>query len=159
MMRFLRLFWTTLKGFIQLKFLDSVLEDIDPQEDLTRYLLSRNQFSPSNKRVKSSAFLPPQNLKLSVFRIKDLSDENIWKIGTDKVANRINPPKSLHARADFMADVAISKGLQIIPDKWPTRHANIVGWPEEKPKRKEIALELAANAHLEINPFKNPVMD
>jgi len=148
-----------LKGFIQLKFLDSVLEDIDPQEDLTRYLLSRNQFSPSNKRVKSSAFLPPQNLKLSVFRIKDLSDENIWKIGTDKVANRINPPKSLHARADFMADVAISKGLHIIPDKWPTRHANIVGWPEEKPKRKEIALELAANAHLEINPFKNPVMD
>ena len=158
-MRFLRLFWTTLKGFIHHKFLDSLVDNISPQEDLTRYLLSKNNFIPSKKRVKSSAFLPPQNLKLSVFRIKDLSDENIWKIGTDKVANRINPPKTLHARADFMADVAISKGLQIIPDKRPIRHANIVGWPEEKPKRKEIALELAANAHLEINPFKNPIMD
>jgi len=158
-MRFLRLFWTTLKGFIHHKFLDSLVDNISPQEDLTRYLLSSNQFSPSNKRVKSSAFLPPQNLKLSVFRIKDLSNVNIWKIGTDKVANRINPPKTLHARADFVADVAISKGLQIIPDKRPIRHANIVGWPEEKPKRKEIALELAANARLKINPFKNPVMD
>jgi len=92
-MRFLRLFWTTLKGFIHHKFLDSLVDNISPQEDLTRYLLSSNQFSPSNKRVKSSAFLPPQNLKLSVFRIKDLSNVNIWKIGTDKVANRINPPK------------------------------------------------------------------
>jgi hypothetical protein len=34
----------------------------------------------------------------------------------------------------------------VIPQEPPPRHANIIGWPEEKSEQKQIAMELAAEA-------------
>ncbi len=43
---------------------------------------------------------------------------------------------------DITASV-ISNHLEIIPSEPPERHADITGWPEEKDKQEDIALELA----------------
>ncbi len=91
--------------------------------------------------------MPPANLKLSVYRIDQLSEFNIWRIG-GKVARKTQPPRNLHGRADIKALQILKTGLRIFPDNVPPRHANIINWPDEKSEIIEIALELAANASL-----------
>jgi hypothetical protein len=63
----------------------------------------------------------------------------------------MNQPKNLHGRADIQALNILETNLQINPDNIPTRHANIVGWPELKEERKSIAQELAAKASLRLH--------
>jgi hypothetical protein len=123
---------------------------VAPDELLCRYLLSRSQFSPQKKRVKSSAFLPPPDLKLSVFRIIGLTEENIWEIGEEEVVQKQPTPKTLYGRAEIIAAIVQNVGLTIDPDNDPPRHANILGWPEEKSEKKLIALELSESAKLKL---------
>lgn len=124
------------------------LDQINPEENLARYILQKNQFSSVNQRVKYSTFMPAPNGETSVFRISTLSTNEIWKIGDSEVAQK----RGLHllARADIAASHIIKVNLKIIPDNIPPRHANIVGWPEEKSARMSIALELAKNAQLHL---------
>ena len=143
-----------MKGFFHFNFGVNLPNEISPRENLSRFLISKKQFSKTKNLVKPSAFLPPKNLHLSVFRTENLPNKTIWEIGLHKVVNRMNPPRTFYARADFLAAIAISLQLQIVSDNKPIRHANIVGWPEEKSKRKEITLEIAADSNLKLNPLK-----
>ena len=59
--------------------------------------------------------------------------------------------KTLHGRADIQLDSFLDADLQIEPDNEPPRHANIIGWPDEKEKQKSIAQELAARSSLILN--------
>ena len=86
----------------------------------------------------------PTNGQTSVFRIYDLSDKEVWDIGDREVASRIG--KSVLGRADIGASNVMEKGLRAFPSEPPVRHANIVGWPEEKSEQRLISLELAAEA-------------
>ena len=95
--------------------------------------------------------MPPLNLKLSVFRIGNLSEPEIWKIGIKKVINKMNKPTNLHGRADIQALNILGNNLQIEPDNTPPRHANIIGWPELKEEQKSMAQELAAKASLRLH--------
>ncbi|MEW5816560.1 MAG: hypothetical protein AB1798_14350 [Spirochaetota bacterium] len=124
------------------------MNQVNPEEYLARYILHKSQFSAINQRVKYSAFLPAPNEETSVFRISNLSDSEIWRIGDREVAQKRGLP--LLGRADISAFKVLSKNLKIIPDNTPPRHANIVGWPEEKSERMSIALELAENAQLHL---------
>lgn len=124
------------------------LEQVSPEENLTRYILHKNHFSTLYKRVKYTAFLPTSNGETSVFRTSNLSDNEIWKIGDIEVAQKRGLP--LLGYADILAFQVLSENLKVIPDNIPLRHANIVGWPEEKSEQKLIAMELAENAQLRI---------
>lgn len=115
-------------------------------ETLSRFILQREWYRPSDNSVKFAAFLPnPKNGETSVFRITGISDKEIWHIGDREVAK--DPNRSILGRADISASNVVEKGLEILPREPPERHANIVGWPGEKSKQKLIALELAAEAH------------
>ena len=87
-------------------------------------------------------------LETSVFRIAGLEDQEIWDIGERDVAQKSN--RHLHGRADILADKVLGKGLNVNPDKPPSRHANIMGWPEEESRRMSIAQELAADSQLHL---------
>ncbi len=123
------------------------MNKLKESEELARYLFDRSQYRPSENRPKYSAFLPARDGKTSVFRIYDLSETEIWKIG-DCVAQKRD--KDLLGRTDIIAINVLKAGLKIDPDNIPPRHANIVNWPSEKDKQKLIAIELAENAELHL---------
>ncbi len=119
---------------------------INTSEDLARFIFSRSQFSPSNKRVKYSAFMP-LNKCLSVFRISGLSEHQVWEIGETVETQR---ELQLLARADINASSVNGTGLEIDADDNPPLHANIVGWPEEHSAVILKAKELAEKAELRL---------
>lgn len=124
------------------------LEQVSPEENLTRYILHKNHFSILYKRVKYTAFLPTSNGETSVFRTANISDGGIWGIGEYEVAQKRELP--LLGRADILASHILSNKLKIAPDNNPPRHANIIGWPREKSEQKLVAMELAENAQLHL---------
>jgi hypothetical protein len=110
--------------------------------------VSKNAFSVQNNRVKVSAFMPNRERELSVFRIQDLPEEQIWEIGQRYVSEPQS--KTLYARGDVLASVVTENNLTIDPDDHPPRHANVLGWPEDKSAQKLIATELANQATLRV---------
>ncbi len=151
MIRFLKVWWGTFREFSLKNFPSN---NIDPTERISRYILNRKgKFSRENQRVKYSAFLPPPNLEMSVYRIDDLGEHDIWEIGTKYVAEPQG--KHVYARGDLRAKTIFSVGLGIAPDPKPHKlHANIINWPVEKDKQKMRAVELANAAVLQIPPIK-----
>ena len=124
---------------------------VSPSESLARYLTHKNHYSPLNNSVRPAAFQPPPNLRLSVFRIDGLMLKEVWEIGQVDVINAMTPPKkNLRGFADIKASAVYEKNLDVDPDNNPPRHADIVGWPQEKSERKLIAQELAARATLRL---------
>ncbi|MFH0926839.1 MAG: hypothetical protein V1872_14615 [bacterium] len=122
------------------------MEAFEDTEQLSRYILSESQFSKTKSRVKYSAFMPASDGKTSVFRIYNLTENEIWEIGENEVAQKRD--KALLARADIKASHILKTGLSIIPDDSPPRHANIDNWPSEKERQRLIALELAEESSL-----------
>ncbi len=118
---------------------------VEPEERLSRYLFSRNNYSASKHTVHYSAFLPPPDRYLSVFRTSDLVEEEIWDIG-DNIGRRRD--KSLLGRGDIKAVAVHEAGLSIDPNDIPPRHANITGWPDDESAIKLAAVELAQRAEL-----------
>jgi len=97
--------------------------------------------------VKYSAFLPPSNRRLSVFRISNLGENEIWGIGNSIGAER---EITLLARADIKAESVMETGLEIESDANPPLHSNIIGWPDAASEIKLKAIELAEKARLYI---------
>ena len=122
-----------------------------PREELSRYLLSRSQFSSMHQRVKYHAFLPePRSMETSVFRVRGRGADEIWDLGQRLVASPLGRP--LRARADITTREVLEVGLAIHPDNRPERHATIRGWPEEKERQMILATELAAASQLHVRP-------
>jgi hypothetical protein len=126
------------------------LEQVEPNEDLTRYIFGKDYYRPKDKTVKHNAFMPAkEERKVSVYRISSLPLNEVWDIGDCYVAPLRNKP--VIGRADILALHVIKQGLKIAPEDDPhPRHANIVDWPEEREKQRMIALELADEAELHL---------
>ena len=123
------------------------IKTLDAKETLARFILTRRHFRTTG-RVMAEAFMPPADLKLSVFRVKGLKEKMVWNIGKNHVAT---PSKrTLYGRADVVVAQVRQSGLQVDPDDIPTHHANIIGWPGEKSAQKIIAKKLAAEATLKL---------
>lgn len=124
---------------------------VAPSEIIARFLLYRNCYAPETKRVKYPAFLPASDMNTSVFRVSTLSENEIWKIGKDDVAEKRG--KQLHGRADIIAEYILTEGLAVKPDitSHPL-HANIVNWPPEKQKQILFAKKLAEKTKLCLVP-------
>ena len=100
--------------------------------------------------------MPNQNGETSVYRINDLTIQQIYEIGQLHVAEPLC--KRLLGRADIAASSILKQDLKVEPEPRPhPRHANIVEWPADKSEQKMIALELAAEAqlHLTKQPMKS----
>ena len=149
MMKYLKRFFTILIDYFLSR--GSVSKEINDHETIARYITNKRWYSREKNIVKPQAFMPPSDLRLSVFRIDNLSELEIWKIGFKKVIAKMNQPRNLHGRADIQALKILENNLQIDPDNIPPRHANIIGWPELKEERKSIAQELAAKASLRLH--------
>jgi hypothetical protein len=116
----------------------------DSQETLSRYIYSKNHFRISDHTAKYSAFLPPADRRLSVFKIAGLREDEIWQIGSDLRM------QTLLGRADIGTAVVYITGLEIESDNNPPRHCTIVGWPEESSAIKLKAIELAERSRFHL---------
>ncbi len=125
-----------------------VLPDIvNSTESLGRYLTQKTHFHRQDNEVRTLAFMPPNNLRLSVFRIDGLKLDEVWEIGQKEVIDVLLQPRTLYGMADIKASQVRAFDLEIEPSNTPPRHADIYGWPE-KAKQKSVAQQLAAEAKL-----------
>lgn len=123
---------------------------VNPNESLARYLTQKKgYFSTDRISVLPGAFMPPPNLRLSVFRIDGLKLDEVWEIGQKEVIDVLPQPKTLYGMADIKASKILELELRVEPSNTPPRHADICGWPE-KAKHKSVAQQLAAEANLII---------
>ena len=122
---------------------------ISPNERLTRYIFHRSNYRPTSGTVKYTAFYPPRNDEISVFRISSLRDTRIWNMGNFCVAYDCG--RVLVGRADILTSQVCDTGLNVQPEPVPhPRHANITAWPEKRPEQMLYAKKLEAVAQLRL---------
>lgn len=118
---------------------------ISENEVLARFGYKNSGYFRTDKVVKPKAFMPDPYKKLSVNRHKDLSSEQIWKIGKQigRISNRV-----LKGRADIrMQDVKKTNlEVEVAPEFDNPYHANIIHWPAQKEERMDLAKQLAASS-------------
>lgn len=130
-----------------LSLLPSPAGDPKPEETTARYLFQSSHFSVQNARVKPQAFHPsPRDHKTSVFRVSGLTEGSIWALADAHAAG--TRTGGALARAEVSVAQVQATGLRVEAADPPPRHANIIGWPEEKPAWMSKAQELAAIALL-----------
>lgn len=117
---------------------------VTSDEQLARFILRRRDLR-SDLTVKPDPFIPHPYSDLSVTRHLQLSDRDLWSIGRE-IARQTS--KSLCGRADILVSDFERHRLQVIvaPIDSNPNHANVVGWPLEKPAQKSIAQQIAAAA-------------
>lgn len=119
-------------------------EPVAASELLARFILQGSHLRP-DRTVKPNAFIPYPYPDLSVTRHLRLTETDLWEVGKC-VARQTG--KILHGRADVRTMAFQEQGLYVavapLPDN--QNHANVVGWPLDKPAQKIIALEIAAVA-------------
>lgn len=129
---------------------------VDEAESIARFVFSeKNEYNPRTMKVRTGAFKPPPNLKMSVCRVSGL-DFAARKSCGEAVA-------ALSKRA--LKGAAITKclayrrvQLELLPSPPPPHHADAVGWPtnpdeiEQRAMRLKIAESLCAESELELYP-------
>ena len=132
------------------------LDDI-PVEDgerIARIILIEKWVDRENMKPRPEAFLPYKHVELSVIRHRELTEGELWEIGREVSAMREAGDKfgrrfPLLGRGDFLArdardlklDVKSAEGSGL-----PRNHADVVGWPPEKPAQMMQAIKIAARA-------------
>ena len=120
-------------------------------ERITRYITEKGKVRPSTGKPGYNAFMPPSNLRLSVYRTEEMTDAEIWQVGDDFVGRAEKP---VLAKADLPARAYLSHQLTFDLDGTPhSRHANVVGWSIEHSLQKMIALQLAEASVLVYKPI------
>lgn len=124
------------------------------EEWLARFILQRSHLR-QDRSVKPDAFIPHPYPHLSVTRHLQLSESEIWQTGQN-VAQEIG--KVLRGRADVRAFTFRQQRLNVVaaPVTENLNHANIKGWPAEKPAQKSLAQEIAAIAGKALTPPGDP---
>lgn len=118
---------------------------VSSDEKLARFILQSNWFR-ADFSVTQNAFMPhPHRLDLSVTRHLQLHEADMWNIGR-AVAQKTG--RNLYGRADVNVSAVERQKLKVFPAPIPenSNHANITGWPSDKPSQKIIAQEIAASA-------------
>ncbi|HEX7377619.1 MAG TPA: hypothetical protein VF278_10935 [Pirellulales bacterium] len=123
----------------------SNVPQVATDETLARYILHSSHIRGSDRSVKPDAFIPHPYTDLSVTRHLLASESELWGVG-ERVAEVRS--KMLYGRADFSAADCVVRRLNVeaAPLHDNPNHANIRGWPAEKPLQKIIAQQVAAAA-------------
>ena len=119
-------------------------------EWLARYIL-RHEYVRSDGSLRPDPFIPYKQVELSVTRHLGLDEREIWEAGQSVAAATAT---ALHGRADVQAHVFARQRLQVLPKPLGgnLNHADVVGWPADKPAQKEIALLIARAARFTAKP-------
>lgn len=133
---------------------DATPPPVDDQELLARFVIFSRWIRTSDLTVRPDAFIPHPWPDLSVTRHVGLSEEELWQIGQGVADQR--PEATLYGRADIRALNVRARSLRIEPTPEPRNHANISGWPTDKPAQKSIAQLLAAAAKYAPKPPATP---
>lgn len=121
------------------------IPEVGRDETLARYVLQSSHVRRSTQTVKADAFVPHPRRELSVTRHLMATEDELWSVGEDVA---VETRKTLYGRGDVSAATCLAQGLEVQPAPIPKNpnHANIGGWPMDKPAQKIIALEIAATA-------------
>lgn len=116
---------------------------VGADELLARFVLQRSHIRSSDRTIKPDALIPHPRADLSVTRHLMATEVELWSVGQD-VANTRG--KTLYGRGDFSAVMCANQRLvvQAAPLANNPNHANVRGWPAEKPLQKIIAQQVAA---------------
>jgi hypothetical protein len=116
----------------------------------TRFILEKKHYR-ADLTVRYAAFMPNRNGETSVFKINNISEAIIWRIGNSEVA--VVREKALQARADINKKNITEAGLNTeFKQSFHYLHANIIGWPDDRLEKQEKARQLADNAQLHLAP-------
>jgi hypothetical protein len=120
------------------------LPTVDPDEWLARFI-HYQRYIRQDRTIRPDAFIPHPYPDLSVTRHLQFSEIQLWEIGQD-VARQIG--QTLRGRADVQVSVFRRQELNVVeaPLVENPNHANVTGWPAEKPAQKVIAQQIAAAA-------------
>ena len=110
-------------------------------ETLARFIL-RFSHVRHDRTVKPDAFVPHPLVELSVTRHREATAAELWNEGMRVASLR---DLRLYGRADVQASNITAEQLTIVPKPIPRNpnHADVIGWPDEKPQQKMKALEIA----------------
>ncbi len=122
---------------------------VTDDEWLARYIVRTEHIRREDGSVKPDPFIPYSRVELSVTRHLSLGEADIWRHGL-RVASELGRP--LLGRADCITRRFRETGLDVIsaPIDENQNHANVVGWPTDKPGQKALALEIARS----VGPVK-----
>ena len=151
-MRYLRQFWI----FLQSTFLkiDRIPSAIGQDECVTHFIFYHGHIDENRGLVDHAAFKPHKtDRNFSVYRIKGCSEKRIWLIGYLFVELRRSDKRIILARGDVECKIVFDQGLRITPKPSPhPRHAEVIGWPDDKPTQKLKQIALAQAAKLRLRP-------
>ncbi len=123
---------------------------IDSNERISRFILSRNEFRPSDQTVKAKAFVPPKNKRLSVYRTSTLTEDEVWSIGNEFVAEPRG--KTLYGRANLLAKDVYALQQKVEPEtSIHPLHADIIPWPDGRDDILFLATQLALRSKFVSN--------
>ncbi len=122
------------------------LPEVTDGELVTRYLMFRKWYR-EDQTIKHEAFIPPRDLELSVTRLLDASDAELWQIGAHVALKRST---DLHGRADLAVHVFAGEQLSVQADALSDNpnHAKVTGWPTDRARQMIVAKRLAATPGL-----------
>ena len=133
--------------------------DVDDNERLSRFVLSKRHINQQTRLLKGDAFLPHPYEELSVTRERQATDEEIWRVGHEIAAERsksLGREIRLIGRGDAIAASYRKQNLMTVPDPIPgnPNHVNVIDWPsaDDKPAQKLVALEIAKVATFVVTP-------
>jgi hypothetical protein len=137
---------------------DSLPQDIDPQERITRYLTNPDWFNTMTAYVTPQAFKPappkpPERpiRRTSIYRTEGCQEHEVWTIGDEYVSKLHAQQLPVLARADISAQGITDEDLLIAPHPRPHyRHANIEMWPDDEVQRQAKAAALCRKAKLRV---------
>ena len=94
--------------------------------------------------------MPHPYEELSVTRLIQITDDEVWRVGQAVAAAR-TPPRTLYGRGDVLAATYRSQpNLDVVADpvEGNPNHANVTGWPpaDDETAQIMIAKEIAAVA-------------
>lgn len=119
------------------------MSEVGRDEQLARFLFDKKEIR-SDGSLHWRALLPNRDGETSVSRISGCSEGEILVMGFDvaKVRGQV-----LIGRGELLAASAYDLSLQVRSDQdSASRHADIIGWPEEKDRKQAIAIDLAEKA-------------
>ncbi len=119
-------------------------QGLESNEHVARFIYDSDKVT-ANGRVQSSAFLPKfegafVRWETSVCRLAGCDEARVWQLATNA-----RPDRSVKALAKLSIQAVISAKLECVDapvDGFP-EHAVLLGWPDDKPAQKEIAVALS----------------
>lgn len=134
------------------------LPDVEPNELTARFIATKQHLNRSTDppTIKPNAYMPRENEEgVSITRLVQISDDEVWEIGRNMAANR-TPPRTLRGRADVLVATFLGQGLDVkpVPVDGNPNHAEASGWPSLESDQLAIAKEIAAVAKYVPSPLQ-----